>query len=1273
MSCVLDEAIASDIRRVGLCLLFAVLCPLLSGAATNPEITVPIRMSAPVIDGVIQDDEWRESVTLAGFLLTNQKDCLAASGGDGLVSFACDGKSLYLAFRFAARNNDPGGGLSARAEMRDGDVPSDDNIELVLKTADDPNQVYHIFANPNDVVFDRLWPVDRKPDLAWSCAGLRVKSVVKAKVWTCEMAIPLASIGAPKDRLLVNIARNVPGSGAARLVPTSDYQSGSKLLVRWAKDAPAIQMLPLGKPQDGAWSTGLRIASAANGAKYDVSLALNTKYRPEVEGVRVAEKRGTLGAGESLKLDYASLSRNCLGYQVRVTDVAGKVWLERTLIGRRGRQATAIPMTCECDLGDVATAVAYYYPGQDRARVTVFPAAGRKVDNVRIRCGDHAATAQAVGDGSFSALVETERKPGAFSLDVALRTDGQEQTFARAIELETKKYAWLGNDIGKDEIILPPFTPIAASGDTYDVLLRRHRLTAAALPAQVTALGRDLLAGEAYYEAVADGGYVERLTGAAPRIAVRADGYRATAEASASAANGIALKTTAGIDYDGFQRNTVALSGVSGRTLDRLTLVIPFKDAEVPLWHICTADSIRYNPTGALPKGEGLLWDGTQLYRKSEFLDPMMEPQVVPYIWLGAERRGLSWCINSTCGFKLDAKKPSVRIVREKGVVRVEIDIVNRPVRLKDGHAFAFAFEATPVKMPDPALARHFQASDGGVPEGFVGRKGIDWITLGYFNMWARGAADGSWDAYEAVCRRVREGGAFPEFFTVMSNHWNRLEPMRTAYAERMQNVGKATYHQWMRSCWRENVSYFRTVPAGSYPMQYSDPTLTWDRDPALQDFKSEWISRGTGYIGATRDFLVPSYMDYVVWYHREQLRHGLRGIYLDDMFPMTCRNPDTAMRQDDEGKWHGNLGIFEMRELVRRLSVMQHQMGVTPRLLQVHMTNCLLVPCFAFATSTISWEDHYGEDVFQERFPLDYVRTESLGTQVGCESVALDGIYRGTWDWDDWRYGRFAFLTRTQLAVMLPLGVKPARRPQRAFAGYDADTLYAAYGVLGRFRIWEEGCRFVPCFEDDGAIAGAPDGVLVASWRRNGEVIGVFGNQDGRDKAFSPKVDFAALGLPPTARAFDAETDEPLPTGEIRLAGWDYALVRYATSVPVPQGERIDLSSGWVTNAAHTAGGALYRTQGFAVKPGDKVRFTLNAKGRGAWSVGLYQYQDEQKGGWRGANLAHRVARSPERACRAKAEFVIPDGVRFVRPALVVGKNADVTFDVLRMEVVRK
>ena len=1246
----------------------------LPATAADPEITVPLRERGPVVDGVIGEDEWRDSVALSGFLLTKPMGCVAASGGEGIVHFACEGRTLYLALRFAARNNDPGGGLAARASSRDGTVTEDDNIEFVLKTDADPDQIYHIFVNPRDVVFDRLWPVGRKADTDWNCPGFNAKSVVKAKVWECEIAIPLSSIGNPQDRVLVNIARNSPGEGSARLVPTSDYQKGSKLVVRWAKDAPAIHMLPLGNPLDGKWSTGVRIAAAKMNAKYDVSLTINTKYKPEVEGVRVAEKTETLGAGESLKLDFSTLSRdNFLCYAVKVADAEGRTLLDRSMIAKRGRQSRGIPMTGEYDLGDVATAVVYHYPGLGKARITVFPASGHRVEGVQVGSEGRLAAAEHRADGSFSVLVDASGPVGKFALDVVAQADGEVRRFSRAIELERKRFEWLDNRIGTEEVILPPFTPITAKGDSFEVLLRKCRLNASALPVQVNALGRDILADEAYYEIAADGGLAERFTGKTPRIEGKKGGYKAEAEGEAKTLSGIVLKTDCEIEYDGFQKNEVKLEGVTERMVDRLTLVIPFRSVEVPLYHICTADSIRFNPTGALPSGEGLLWDGTMLYRKSEFLDPMMEPQTVPYIWLGAERRGLSWCINNTCGFKLDAEKPSVRIVREKGVVRVEIDIINRPVRLKDGHSFAFAFEATPVKMPDRGLMRQFPAAVGGVPEGFVCRKSIDWITLGYFNMWAHGPADGNWDAYSAVCRRVKEGSAYPGFFADMTNCWERLEPMREKYASTMQNMGKSSYHRWMKSCWRGNVRYFETIPPGSYTMEYSDPTLAWNGDPFVEDFKSEWISRGTGYIGAVRTFLVPSLVDYLLWYHREQLKHGLFGIYMDDMFPMTCRNPDTSMKRDDEGKWHGNFGIFEMRDLVKRVSVLQHEMGAKPRLLQVHMTNCLLVPCFAFATSTLSWEDHYGEDEFQKRYPLDYIRAESLGTQVGCEAIALDGIYRGTWDEKDWRYGRFSFLTRTQLALLLPIGVKVSRRPQMAFAGYDAETLYPVYGVLGRFRIWEDDCRFVPCFEDDGAVGGIPEGVLVASWRRTGETLVVFSNLDGKDKSFTPLLDRAALGLSASAKSYDAEGDDPLPDGRVRLPGWDFALVRYSESVPAPTGELLDLSSGWTTNASYKTGLARYHAKGVSANPGDTVRLILRVKGKGAWKAGIYQYQDRRNGVWKGDVLAQRIARSSERSRKETVEVRVADDVQIIRPVVIVMDGADVAFEEMRMEIVRK
>ena len=233
------------------------------------------------------------------------------------------------------------------------------------------------------------------------------------------------------------------------------------------------------------------------------------------------------------------------------------------------------------------------------------------------------------------------------------------------------------------------------------------------------------------------------------------------------------------------------------------------------------------------------------------------------------------------------------------------------------------------------------------------------------------------------------------------------------------------------------------------------------------------------------RTFLVPSSVDYVLWRYKEWTDLGLKGLYFDDMFLISCCNPDTA---------GGSFGILEMRELVKRAAVMQHEAGLRHRMLQIHMTNALLVPSFAFATSLLTWEDHYGEDPFPRRFPIDYVRAESLGTQVGCEGVVLDGIKRKSTPETDWKGpdGLFRRLTREQHAILLPCGMTMWAR---SGAAVDIRERLRLLGPLSDFRIWEPDCRFVPFWEDDGRIGQAPEDVLMSSYRRGDEALVVLGN----------------------------------------------------------------------------------------------------------------------------------------------------------------------------------
>jgi hypothetical protein len=801
-----------------------------------------------------------------------------------------------------------------------------------------------------------------------------------------------------------------------------------------------------------------------------------------------------------------------------------------------------VPATAQFDLPEAGEVSVYYYPGMNKSRITFYPFPDAQIEVAQCRI-DGKTVRLAKSGGAFSALAPTPTKAGRYPVDFAVKTKKGVRRFADVWTLEKRTFEWEGNSIGKEKLIISPFKPIAASGSKASVILRDYDFGSLGLLKSLKALGREMLAGEMFFYGSVNGKRV-KFAGEPGELKLENGGYAARFVSTAEA-EGVTLKVDGVMEYDGFVWNKVSVSGLAGRSLDRLSMVIPLKDAEAPLMHICTVDSIRYNPTGKVPAGEGVVWEGKNLHRHTGFLENMFADQVVPYVWLGAERRGISWFVNDTCGMVLDKDKSALRIVRENGVLRMEADFINVPVRLADDHSFSFGYEATPVKMQDRAMWRHYQTTVGPHPTNFVSRVGINAGAVGLWNSWARIPYNNDWGMFDLSCRQVLKGGLSNELWKAFVAYTNRYDAEMEQYASKLPMVGKQTHFNWMQTCRDHAVKKLTWLKEPAYTFMYSDPTLSWVKDESTMYYKSEWISRSTGYIAATRNFLTPSYIDFIMYYYRKWAEKGVYGIYFDDMFPMTCHNPDTSCRRDNFGVVHGSFGILEMRELVKRAAVMQEQMGIKPRLMQIHMTNCLLVPAFAFGTSMLSWEDHYGDDVFQKRFSIDYVRAESLGSQIGAEPIALDGIKnRGKFERKEWFSKRFPFLTRTQQAVLLPAGVKTWERPAIPGNGLDRKELFKILNVLGRFEIWADDCEFTP-FYDGYAGVGAPgEDVLVGVYRRKGKALAIFGNQSEKDHEFEIAADARKLGLSGRLKFTNGETGEEIAGGKLRLPACDLRLV---------------------------------------------------------------------------------------------------------------------------------
>ena len=204
-------------------------------------------------------------------------------------------------------------------------------------------------------------------------------------------------------------------------------------------------------------------------------------------------------------------------------------------------------------------------------------------------------------------------------------------------------------------------------------------------------------------------------------------------------------------------------------------------------------------------------------------------------------------------------------------------------------------------------------------------------------------------------------------------------------------------------------------------------------------------------------------------------------------------------------------------------------------------MTNALLIPCFSLATSTLGWEDHYGEKPHPERFRIDEILATDSGTQLGVECCILAGIFRQTTPRDQWGK-KLRKLTRSMIALSLPFNAK-YKSPINT--GADAKFYYRIISLASDFGFWKKECKFVPFWHPDAvALRVNDDKVLVSSWRFPGKVMLILGNTDKSGKTLKLTVDRKVLQLPESFKLVDAETGKTEDPASIILDGYDFKLL---------------------------------------------------------------------------------------------------------------------------------
>ncbi len=187
---------------------------LLSPVATAQEVQIGSASAPILIDGRLDEAEWRDAGSITTFTQLQPAAGEAASQRT-VIRILYDDRAVY--FGIDCRDTDPAM-ISKTITRRDGEVWKDDAVALILDTFDDDNNAYVFMVNALGTQQDERWADngrtrDVKWDANWSSAGS-----TDDDGWTAEVAIPF-------DAIRFDRRTTTWGLNAIRYIPRNLEQS----------------------------------------------------------------------------------------------------------------------------------------------------------------------------------------------------------------------------------------------------------------------------------------------------------------------------------------------------------------------------------------------------------------------------------------------------------------------------------------------------------------------------------------------------------------------------------------------------------------------------------------------------------------------------------------------------------------------------------------------------------------------------------------------------------------------------------------------------------------------------------------------------------------------------------------------------------------------------------------------------------------------------------------------------------------------------------------
>jgi len=971
------------------------------GAENERGATVAPFAKAPTIDGKIEPGEWDGAVGTVGFQSVINSQGWLMDGRTGRTMFGIHGDRLYIAIISEL----PPTGVMARNANRDADMVWDDGLEIWL----DPNRdrreskegdqsFYQMIANPLGSIEDKRFdPAKGAPDASWNGDWKFANGIDNEHMlWTAELSLPFADLGWQGDpvgrSIGVMIARNfkAPWSQVTWFPHDGAFVSWFEYArIHLTKDTPSVQVTSLGdRVHDGVLQLRAKIFNPGPARQANLDLFITSSDMPELKDAQtldlpangavdyaydVPEGRLHAHAQHELKLNVTTADGPPLIVWGRkwtnVADTMKKIHPAGT--GRKWDVRTG-------PNPDAAVQVAHY-PSYHFVRVKVdtreLEKEAEAIKKAKVVIADPAG--KQLASGAMNWTEAPGEKEFAVKLPegestVTVTLDGRAEPFTRRIT--RKVFPWEGNTLGITEKVLPPFEPIQVKDRDLSVVLRTYRVNGLGLWDSVKAAG-NVSAGPA--KEILAAPVTLKLNG--KPLAGQGRFTKKAAHEVVYEGEARQIRTRTTTEYDGCMK--VELTLLPG-ALDSLCLDIPLQDSVAPLLH-CSTTSLRVNPATATPAGEGVMWDSRQ------FPDGEWYGNFKCYLWLGGEERGLCWFADNDAGWELDVNEqqpaksaPCLELRREKGVLTLRVNLVQKPVTITTPRTITFGLMASPAKpMPKDWRKVSFSTPYKDYPN-------ISWMGSEYWGSDAGFGAKYPRNGDLSVLDRVRDarlGVAFDQAAFVKEyeeRNFRPDQPMGEKNKDLILNLVNVTLNQARDS----------RGPQHRFNAYWEEFHTTASIHPEVKTFGNEWSGQ-YGY-GSTAG-IVPSYRDFAVWWGAQFIWRGI-GLYFDNAAPLRAYDPvTTSAYRLPNGRIQPSAGMWARREYLKRIWVI-HRTEADARLpviQMIHMTNTEIIPYMVWNDSNLDLEWFYGPEPQQSKYAHELLRTESLGRQAGNIPLVLAQI----------------------------------------------------------------------------------------------------------------------------------------------------------------------------------------------------------------------------------------------------------------------------------------